>query len=100
MDCTNKNCPAYAKCLAPYRGSRCAATRAKYGLGDPLTNADRFRAMTDEKMAEKIGESIDCEVCKTMHHSESGECPCRPHQACVDFWLEWLRQEATNDGDD
>lgn len=48
MDCTNKNCPAYAKCLAPYRGSRCAATRATYGLGDPMTNADRLRSMSDE----------------------------------------------------
>ena len=58
------------------------------------TNADRIRAMSDEELAEKIGESIDCEVCKTMHHAESGECPCTPHQSCVDFWLDWLRQEA------
>lgn len=57
------------------------------------TNADRIRAMTDEELAEKIGESIDCEVCKTMHHSENDECPSKPHQACVDFWLDWLRQE-------
>lgn len=59
-----------------------------------LTNADRIRHSTDEELAEKIGESIDCEVCKTMHHAESGECPCRPHPSCVDFWLDWLRQEA------
>lgn len=58
------------------------------------SNADKLRSMSDEELAEKIGESIDCEVCKTMHHSESGECPIRPHQACVDFWLDWLRQEA------
>lgn len=57
------------------------------------TKADRIRSMADEALAEIIGESIDCEVCKTMHHSESGECPCRPHQSCVDFWLEWLKQE-------
>lgn len=65
------------------------------GYVPPLkkTNADRIRAMADEELAEKIGESIDCEVCKTMHHSESGECPCRPHQSCVDFWLDWLKQE-------
>jgi hypothetical protein len=60
----------------------------------PTTNYDRLIRKTPEEMAEKIGGSIDCEVCKTMHHSESGECPCRPHQSCVDFWLDWLRQEA------
>ena len=60
----------------------------------PITNYDLLRAKSVEEMAEKIGESIDCEVCKTMHHSESGECPCRPHQSCVDFWLDWLKQEA------
>lgn len=68
---------------------------AKYDRSKPKTKADLLRAMTDEELAEKIGESIDCEVCKTMHHSESGECPCRPHQSCVDFWLDWLKQEAT-----
>lgn len=57
-------------------------------------NYDKVRAMTMEELAEKIGESIDCEVCKTMHHSESVECPSRPHQSCVDFWLDWLKQEA------
>lgn len=63
----------------------------------PITNYDRLRAKSAEEMAEKIGESIDCEVCKTMHHSESGECPCRPHQSCFDFWLDRLKQEAQNE---
>jgi hypothetical protein len=76
MICTNKNCPAYAKCLAPYRGSRCKATRSTYGLGDPLTNADRIRAMTDEELA------------YFMANIE----PCRESA-----WLEWLRQEAKNE---
>lgn len=61
------------------------------------SNGDKMRRMTDEDLAEKIGESIDCEVCKTMHHSENDECPSKPHQSCVDFWLDWLRQEATDD---
>ena len=91
MDCTNKNCPAYAKCLAPYRGSWCKATRATYGLDDPITNGDGIRGMTDEKLAEKIAEMIDCSVCKSLHHSESNECPSHPHQSCADFWLDWLK---------
>lgn len=85
-------CKEYAHCCLNYDGDNCRRSRTV----EPL-NADRIRSMTDGELAEKIGESIDCEVCKTMHHSESGECPCRPHQACVDFWLDWLRQEAKED---
>jgi hypothetical protein len=47
-----KNCPAYQKCTAQYRSSRCAHNRATYGVeSDPFTNADRIRAMTDEELA-------------------------------------------------
>lgn len=62
----------------------------------PMTHYDLLIHKTPEEMAEKIAESIDCEVCKTMHHSESDECPSRQHQSCVDFWLDWLKQEAKN----
>lgn len=62
----------------------------------PLTHYDLLIKKTPEEMAEKIGKSIDCEVCKTMHHSESGECPSKQHQSCVDFWRDWLKQEAKN----
>ena len=57
-----------------------------------ITRADLVRAMTDEELAYEISEKIDCCVCKSMHNTEEDECPCRPHQACVDFWLAWLRQ--------
>lgn len=60
----------------------------------PITNADRIRAMSDEELAYEISEKIDCCVCKSMHNTEEAKCPCRPNQACVDFWLDWLRQEA------
>lgn len=81
MDCTNKNCPAYAKCLAPYRGSRCKATRATYGLGDPITNADRIRAMTDEELAHLLHSAEE--------HLFTG------NLWNYDKWTEWLKQEAT-----
>lgn len=51
-----KTCPAYAKCTATYRGSRCAALRDSYGLNDPLTNADRIRDMSDEELATFLSE--------------------------------------------
>lgn len=81
MDCTNKNCPAYAKCLAPYRGSRCKATRATYGLGDPITNADRIRAMADEELAEWIAGYALGLTGASLEMSTHA-------------WLEWLKQEA------
>lgn len=52
-----KDCPAFAKCVERYRGSGCAALRGTYGLdSDPeiITNADRIRAMSDEKLAEEL----------------------------------------------
>ena len=48
-----KNCPAFAKCTETYRGSGCDALRHNYGIdSDPLTNADRIRAMSDDELAE------------------------------------------------
>jgi hypothetical protein len=83
--CINGKLPSYsATCV------ECGLSRKNY---KPITNADRIRAMTDEEMAEKISESMDCEVCKTMHHDD---CPSRPSQTCVDFWLEWLKLGATD----
>jgi hypothetical protein len=65
-----KNCPV-APCDAQYRGSRCAALRSKHNLGDPKTNADRIRAMSNEELASWItklfkesiaGSKVDCEL--------------------------------------
>lgn len=87
MDCTNKNCPAYAKCLAPYRGSRCAATRATYGLGDPKTNADCIRVMTDEELARYYAKRIvRCYGCEAVTEDDCYECQ-----------LGWLKSPAEVD---
>ena len=56
----------------------------------PITNADRFRAMSDEELAELWWERVDC-----------GECPvhkeCRmTGQDCKRLALDWLRQEAAD----
>ena len=74
MNCTDVNCPAYAKCLAEHYGSLCKAIRATYGFSDTATttNADRIRAMTDEELA------------YFMANIE----PCRESA-----WLDWLREE-------
>lgn len=49
-----KNCPVKPCETMNYRGSACAAQRAKFGLGDPKTNADRIREMSDEELAKRL----------------------------------------------
>lgn len=52
-----------------------------------ITHADRFRSMSDEKLAEYI------------HVFSPGICPpvnCRGEDCCYECWLDWLRQEATD----
>lgn len=48
------SCPVYSKgCDAQYRGSRCAAQRAKAGVDfDPKTNSDSLRRMNDDRLAD------------------------------------------------
>ena len=66
IDCANSKCPAYEKCDAPsYRGSRCAYLRWSYGLGDPMTNGDKVRAMTDEEISEWFWWMLDYSKCYT-----------------------------------
>lgn len=53
----------------------------------PQINADRIRAMTDEEMADYFSE-LSCfpganrDICKGVAN-------------CMDCWLDWLKQEAT-----
>ena len=48
-----KTCPVRL-CDAVYRGSRCAAYRDRLGLGDPKTEVDKIREMSDEELEELI----------------------------------------------
>ena len=56
---------------------------------NPITNADRIRAMTDEELAKYI--------CKTQYR-EGDVCPpthnCAVDKSCENCWLDWLKQEA------
>ena len=53
-----KNCPV-KPCETLYRGSICLSRRHKLGLGDPMTNADRIRTMSDEDLAEILIDLAD-----------------------------------------
>ena len=89
-----KNCPVKPCETMNYRGSTCAAQRAKLGLGDPKTNADQIRAMSDEELeptilAFKLGYAPWCD-----HHCENeGEYGC---DTCI---LNWLKQPVEVSGD-
>ena len=90
-----KNCPV-KPCETLYRGSICLSRRHKLGLGDPMTNADRIRAMTDEELMK-------------LHYSGSAHCiaddptVCDRHDfignltPCEQCYLKWLQQPAEED---
>lgn len=58
-----KNCPVNPCHTLYYRGSYCCEQRAKHGLGDPMTNADRIRSMTDEELAAFLCKEKICTFC-------------------------------------
>lgn len=79
--CTVKNCDT-----AIYRGSRCETLRAAVGLGDPMTNADRIRAMSDEELAVFINK---CEGCGYLDSSVAVD-----EYGRLMEMIDWLRQPA------
>ena len=85
-----KNCPAFAKCTVTYRGSGCAALRSTYGVEtDPeiITNADRIRGMSDEKLAWELM-TWRCEAVASHHGVES------VYPDTQNTILAWLQQPA------
>ena len=80
-----KNCPV-KPCETLYRGSICLSRRHKLGLGDPMTNADRIRSMSDEELAELIDRETDS--C-----APTGDCE-KMSRDCKACWLDWLQMPA------
>ena len=79
-----KNCPVKPCETMNYRGSTCAAQRAKFGLGDPQTNADRIRAMSYEELAQMLKR----QGCPPSEHFSCYD------KTCKECWFEWLQQPA------
>lgn len=62
----------------------------------PQTNADRFRSMTDEEIAEWNADFY----CPPSRWENGGECPRRQERnenKCYECWLDWLKQEVNNE---
>lgn len=91
-----KKCPVDTCATSTYRGSACRVQRAAFGLGDPLTNADRIRAMTDEELAEWILAGVSCDPCDYCKHS-SVHCISYQCKSDEETILEWLRQPVKED---
>lgn len=65
--------------------------RRIFGKRLPQTNADRIRAMSDEELASEM-----CELTKPNCPPKHGWKLC-VESKCKQCWLDWLRQEATDD---
>ena len=59
-----------------------------FSPSEPITNADRIRAMTDEELANMWYSYVDCGACPKHR-----ECNILPRD-CLRLALEWLKQEA------
>ncbi|MGN0998666.1 MAG: hypothetical protein ACI4PO_03865 [Faecousia sp.] len=98
-----KNCPVKNCITITYRGSTCAAQRAKLGLGDPKTMADWFRSLDDEKMVNAIwclinavqqDESFFCQNKKECQDILDVQGKDVPPDWCKNCLLEWIRKPA------
>lgn len=66
----------------------CPVCGAEMRVGTDMTNADRIRAMTDEELAEFIGDDAMHDICPNNCQDDLD----RPCKVCA---LEWLKQVAT-----
>ena len=60
---------------------------------DPVTNAERIRAMSDEELCKFLGEYKFCDIC------EEGCDSCTYNGDCDKRLLEWLKQPADEERD-
>lgn len=58
-------------------------------IANPKTNADRIRSMTDEELAQYMG---DVQTWGGCPNHGARNCT----ENCADCWLDWLKQEVTN----
>lgn len=77
------------KCKYEYNGKcvpRSQAMKFPNCYKSRQTHADRFRAMTDEEMAEYFS-NLSC------HEAASREFCIKHEGDCTECWLDWLKQE-------
>lgn len=86
--CTGMRCPMQH----PYKVDECNHTDCPYRT-EPVTNADKIRAMSDEELADNwMSDFVICHRCAYRH-----ECECDEYvtsEKCREGIVEWLRQPA------
>ena len=75
-------------------GDGCVTGCSRFEPKSPQTNADKIRAMTDEKLA-----SLLCNYACVRMTCPAGELDCEGrmeigYKACLKRWLDWLQKEA------
>ena len=93
-----KNCKHYqdgTEFTDPCRSCTVFGDNGKPLKWEPITNADRIRAMTDEELAEWIV-SVSLDVCPGGEPTDNNDY-CTEHMTCKNCWLAWLREEVDND---
>ena len=88
--CTGMRCPMQYG----YKVEECNHTDCPYRT-EPITNADRIRAMSDEELAEWIHNGISSDACDYCEYN-NGYCdgsPCRG-KAEAEIITDWLKQPA------
>lgn len=80
-----KNCPVKPCHTLHYRGSYCAEQRAKFGLGDPMTNGEKIRSMSDRELSEFVGHASLCQRIQRDGEWCKNRSVC---SYCVEAWLE------------
>lgn len=84
-------CPSciYAQGICEKTGVKIRySTGCTYHNPKPMTNADRIRSMSDEELAEYMG---DVQTWGGCPNHGARNCT----ENCADCWLDWLKQEVT-----
>ena len=69
---------------------KCPICGEEMRIGSDMTNTDRIRSMTDEKLAEWLCRKADCNEYCCAYRSYCN----KNDEACKQAWLEWLKEEA------
>ena len=84
--CTGVRCPMQYG----YNVEECNQTDCPYRT-EPVTNADKIRAMSDEELADALQKfciaMVDCSDCPLCDFG----CP---KNSIFNYWIEWLQQPA------
>ena len=96
--CTGMRCPMQVG----YKVDECDYKDCIYRT-EPITNADRIRAMSDDELAKHLVDiGFDCHLCAEHRRLDNeplmrGE---KCDEKCAEHCLEWIRQPSGEDNND